>query len=465
MALPELGKELLDNTYWCSLIGLRREIHMHPEPGFQEIRTQGRVKEVLVKFAGIPECQMRTVAITGLIVDIKGTGPPNAEAKVKCVALRSDLDALTMKEGNNGLPYRSKNEGIAHMCGHDGHITALVGAAILLQKRSDRIPSNCTVRLLFQPAEESTPPGTGGYDFEKTGGGGAMPMIMEGCLEGVDEVYGWHNWPTWNLGEVIVRTGSVMAHTCNFKVVVTGRGGHGSQPQVCIDPVVCTANLVGALQTIVSRALPSAANAVVTVAQFHAGERDNVIPDTATISGTIRDVDPRVFDTIKRRFNELVNGVCKAYGCTAEAKIFSMYPAVVNLEMGKEVVERCAAKLTGPVALKAHSEGLPLMGGEDFSFFLQQRPGCFFFLGTQELLLRGLSSYDGGEDTPRSNCICHGTTYDFNDNVLPRAVLMLLRIVEDRLGLDLYSQDEVLSASGNLTTTVAGGEAKRQRMA
>lgn len=288
-----------------------------------------------------------------------------------------------------------------------------------------------------------------------------MPMIMEGCLDGVDEIYGWHNWPAWSLGEVVVMPGPVMAHTSNFQVVVQGRGGHGSQPQACIDPIVCAANLVGSLQTIVSRALPSSANAVVTVAQFHAGERDNVIPDTATLGGTIRDIDTKAFDTIKRRFHELVNGVCKAYGCTAESKISSVYPAVVNAEIGVDVVVRCAAKLTGPVALKVTSAGLPVMGGEDFSFFLQRVPGCFFFLGTQEFLLRGLSAYDGSEDEPRSNCICHGTTYDFNDNVLPRAVVMLLRIVEDRFGLEIYSQAEMLAAPFDLVGD--GIVAKRQR--
>nr|ABI14276.1 peptidase M20 [Pfiesteria piscicida] len=444
MALPEPTKALLDNTYWLSLIGLRREIHMHPEPGFKEVRTSARSKEVLMKFAGVEESQIRTMAITGMIVDIKGKGPAKPDAPVKCIALRSDLDALTMTEGNNGLPYRSKNKGVAHMCGHDGHISALVGIGILLQHRLDRIPSNLTVRLLFQPAEESSLPGTTDYDHSKTGGGGAMPMIMDGCLEGVDEVYGWHNWPAWNLGELVVRTGTIMAHCCNFEVVIHGRGGHGSQPQACIDPVVCAANIVGSLQTIVSRSLPSSAIGVVTVAQFHAGERMNVIPDTATFSGTIRDEDPKVFDAIKRRFNELINGACKAYGCTADINLIECYPAVINKEEGRQTVERAAAKLEGPVALRCHSEGLPLMGAEDFSFYLQQRPGAFFCLGTQELLLRGLAAYEGAEDTPRSNCICHGTSYDFNDNVLPRAVLMFLRIVEDRFGLDLHTQDEVL---------------------
>lgn len=425
---------------------------MHPEPGFSEVRTSARVKEVLVKFAKVPEAQIRTMAITGLVVDIKGTAPPRGEAQVKCVALRSDLDALSMTEGNNGLPYKSKNQGVAHMCGHDGHITALVGAAILIQRRADKIPSNCTVRLLFQPAEESTPAGTAGFDFKRTGGGGAVPMIDEGCLEGVDEVYGWHNWPTWNLGTLAVKSGAVMAHTCLWEVTITGRGGHGSQPQACIDPIVCGAALVNSLQTIVSRSLPGSANAVVTCGEFKAGERHNVIPDTAHLKGTIRDVDDAVFATVKRRFHDIVSGICKAHGCTAEAEIISCYPAVVNHKAQVEVVERCAAKLSDSMALKVSQDGLPMLGGEDFSFFVKERPGCFFFLGTQELLLRGLSSYEGGEDTPRTNCMCHGTTYDFNDNVLPRAVLMFLRIVEDRFGVELYSQEEVLKGSFDLVS-------------
>jgi len=455
VSAPELPAALLDNTYWLSIIGLRREIHKHPEPGFKEVRTHQRIREVLTKFAGIPEAQMRTCAITGLIVDIRGTAAPKPDARVRCVALRSDLDALTMTEGNSSLPYRSKNEGVAHMCGHDGHIAALVGTAIMLQKRVDRIPSNLTVRLLFQPAEESTPPGTCGFDVTKTGGGGAVPMIWEGCLEGVDEIYGWHNWPSWPLGQLHVKTGAVMAHVSEFEVTITGRGGHGSQPHACVDPIVCGAAVVSALQTIVSRSLPSYENAVVSVTIFKSGERNNVIPDKATLCGTIRDVDEQAFSTIKRRFNDIVQGVSKSFGCTAEVTITSKYPEVKNHAAQVEVVERCAGRLTGPVALRVTAEDLPVMGGEDFSFFLQQRPGCFFFCGTQELLLRGLSAYDGNDDTPRSNCICHGTTFDFNDNVLPRVILMFLRICEDRFGVELYTQAEVLEAQLDLTKAPA----------
>jgi len=443
----DLPKEMLDNTFWCSVIGLRREVHMHPEPGFEEVRTQRRAREILTNFAKVPEAQIRTAAVTGLIVDIKGTGPPrqSSDNNVRCIALRTDLDALTMTEGNNALPYRSKNEGVAHMCGHDGHLASLLGVAILLQQRADKIPVGHTVRLLFQPAEESTPPGKAGFDFSKTGGGGAVPMIWDGCLEGVDEVYGWHNWPAWPLGELHVKPGPMMSHASFFDITITGRGGHGSQPHLCTDPIVCGAAVVSALHTIVSRSLPSATNAVVSVTQFHAGERNNVIPDTAKLGGTIRDVDDAVFATIKRRMDSLVNSICKGFGCTAEVNVHSLYPCVRNHEGPTEVVKRCAGRLTDPVSLRVTNDYLPMMGGEDFSQYLKERPGCFFFMGTQELLLRGLAQIDNDEEAPRSNCICHATAYDFNDNVLPRVVLMLIRIVEDRFGVQLYGQEEVLT--------------------
>lgn len=459
----ETDEDLIDKTFWCSLIGLRREVHMNPEPGFKEVRTSARVKEILMKFAGIAEDKIRVMALTGLVIDICGQAPAKNDHPIKCVALRSDLDALTMTEGNNSLPYRSKNEGVAHMCGHDGHIAGLVGAAILLQQRADRIPSNFTVRLIFQPAEESTPPGTAGFDFSRTGGGGAVPMIDEGCLENVDEIYGWHNWPTWPLGRCVVAPGPVMAQTSTFEIKIKGRGGHGSQPHACVDPIVCGAAVVSALQTILSRSLPSVANAVVTIGQFHAGERNNVIPDTATLSGTIRDVDDQVFATIKKRMTELVNNICKGYGCTADVSINVQYPCLVNHKQQTEVVQRCAATLTGPLESRLTDENLPLLGGEDFAFYVKQRPGCFFFLGTQELLTRSLASYSGGDDAPRSNCICHGTTYDFNDNVLPRAVAMLVRIVEDRFGVELYSQDEILSGKASPDSSAAAGQSGEKR--
>ena len=173
----ELTPEVLDGLY-CSMSTIRRELHANPEPGFEEHKTQALLKKLLRDLAGIPESAMRACAGTGLVVDIKGSGPAAAQAAgpIRVIALRADMDALRMTEGKNGLPYRSGNEGVAHLCGHDGHMASLVGAATLIQRRCTRLPSDCTVRLLFQPAEE--------------GPGGAAPMISEGCLDGVDEVYG-----------------------------------------------------------------------------------------------------------------------------------------------------------------------------------------------------------------------------------------------------------------------------------
>lgn len=333
------------------------------------------------------------------------------------------------------------------MCGHDGHLTALVGTAILLQRRVGEIPSNCKVRLFFQPAEETTPPGTGGYDYDKTAGGGAVPMIWEGCLDGVDEVYAWHNWPAWPLGELRVSAGAVMAHESYFEITIRGCGGHGSQPHATIDPVVCGAMLVTSLQTLVSRTVPSNANAVVSVCQFHSGERNNVIPDTAVLSGTIRDVDENVCATIHRRLIELTNGVCKAHGCQVDIDIKNGCPVLSNAEAPTDAVLRCATRLREPIALKTSTDGLPLLGGEDFSYFAKQRPSCYFFMGTRELLTSGLAVFGDSDGKPRSNCGCHNSAFDFNDNVLPYAVSMMVRIVEDRFGLELYKQDDILEAS------------------
>jgi metal-dependent amidase/aminoacylase/carboxypeptidase family protein len=255
---------------WAWLVGLRRAIHMRPEGGFREVGTRAAIRHALLTRAGIPEAVLDThpamgaphhsygfdadgCSTTGMIVDIAGTGPEVPDSEKRTIMMRADMDALQMTEENGSLPYRSRFPGLAHMCGHDGHMAALIGAAVLLNSPAVRrcIPSNSAVRLLFQPAEE-TP-------------GGAEPMIKDGALEGVDEVYGWHNWPTSPVGTMLITDGTIMAHDADFRISIKGRGGHGSAPHVCIDPVPCGAAIVMALQTIVSRTLPSASNAVVSV--------------------------------------------------------------------------------------------------------------------------------------------------------------------------------------------------------
>ena len=321
----------LDGLY-STMASIRRHLHSQPETAFKEVKTHAFLRKVLSELAGIDPAAMRTCATTGLVVDIKGCGPP-ASGPISTIALRSDIDALPMTELNKSLPYRSAHVGTAHLCGHDGHMASLIGAATLIQRRAKKLPSNMTVRLLFQPAEEAP--------------GGAEPMIKEGCLEGVDECYGYHvrpamlraeraAWPALrcqrsptcllharacpsrrtghpssmasspsnrvrrsrspsghNLLPVArsipsptpspaappATAGPVMAHPMTFTITITGKGGHGSQPQFAVDPVLTAAHVVVALQSVVSRSVPSGEQAVVSVCTINGGETFNVIPD------------------------------------------------------------------------------------------------------------------------------------------------------------------------------------------
>jgi len=315
---------------------------------------------------------------------------------------------------------------VAHLCGHDGHMASLLGAATLIAKRARRLPACCTVRLLFQPAEE--------------GPGGAKPMIEEGCLEGVDECYGYHNWPAFGYGKMHVRSGPVMAHPSSFKIKITGKGGHGSQPHVAVDPVLTAAHVVIALQSIVSRSVDPTESAVCSVTMIHGGEVSNVIPDSVELQGTLRDLSPAVCDTLYTRVREIVSGVCATYGASGTVEIGGMYPCIVNHEPQTAVVAALARTLLG--GEEAVSEaGLPMMGAEDFSEFLLKVPGAFWFLGGNEEALSGWART--GASGSRSNCMCHNTAFDFNDNISPMAAVFFLRLVEARLGVELYTEAEL----------------------
>ncbi|KAL6045531.1 Hippurate hydrolase [Balamuthia mandrillaris] len=405
MSLERVVESLKD-----TLVEVRRDIHQHPETAFKEVRTSGVVLSYL-QSVGLPDepGTWKKCAGTGLVVDIKGTAPPKGdEQQVKMIALRSDLDALPMTEENFDLPYRSVNEGAAHMCGHDGHISMLLGAATLLLQSRDKIPSDVTIRLLFQPAEE--------------GPGGAPVMIEEGCLEGVEEVYGIHNWPTMALGEMRTKEGPLMAHVSDLYITIRGKGGHGSQPQTTKDPIVAAAHVVTALQTIVSRNVHYEDRVVISITTIHGGETHNVIPDTVEMSGTIRDLSDKTFALLEKRINSIVKNTCEALDCEAQVKIHSRYPVLINTPNESEHVIRVGKKLLGEENVS--SKELPMLGAEDFAFFLQKVPGCFFFLG-------------GGEQG-RSNNICHSSSFEFNDNLLPIGVKFWIRLVEDRLNLSLF---------------------------
>ncbi|CAK4665962.1 hypothetical protein LEN26_008580 [Aphanomyces euteiches] len=387
----------------------RRELHTFPELGFKESRTHRRIKEILTQHAGIPEEAMKPCAGTGLVIDIKSTStvPTDSKTGVSCVAFRADIDALPMTENNPHLPYRSQNAQCAHMCGHDGHTATLVGLAIVLYPRRHLLPQGTTVRLLFQPAEE--------------GPGGARPMIADGCLDSVDEVYGYHNYG-FPLGNLHVRTGPIMAHEQEFTIEIQGKGGHGSAPQLCVDPIIIATQVVNALQTVVSRSLSPYASAVVSVTTLHSGETTNVIPSAATLGGTMRDFDPAVAKTLRSRMEAIVHDTCHMHGATGIVNIHESYPTVINTPEQTKIVQEIASSVFSTVS----EDGLPMMAAEDFSYFLQERPGCFFFLGTKEQ----------GETQHRD---LHSDTYDFNDKVLPLGVQMFVKLVEHRFACEILS--------------------------
>jgi amidohydrolase len=373
------------------LIRIRHDLHQHPELGFEEVRTQKLVRDFLVARGYHPVDSAKT----GLYADLHPDRTPT-------IALRADLDCLPIDEKTD-LPYRSIHSGRAHKCGHDGHTAILLGTAHVLAELRDRLAGN--VRLIFQPAEE-------GVD-----GGGARVMVREGILDGVREVYGFHNWPWFEKGSVHVKAGTVMAQVHEFFIDIEGVGGHGSQPNKCRDPIVAAAQLVNALQTLVSRELSYAGGAVVSVCAIQAGTTHNVIPKIAKLMGTIRTFEPAITDRIVRRFKEIVNGCMLAAGTQAKLELVEGYPILVNDPACAEAVARVGNVVVGQSSVSA--EGLPIAGGEDFAYFANAIPGAYFFLGAKE----------PGQDTPG----CHHPDFDFDDELIPSGIRMLLGLVEDRL--------------------------------
>lgn len=375
------------------LMEIRHDLHKHPELGFEETRTQAVVRAWLERYGYAPA----ESAGTGLVANLHPGPRPGPT-----IALRADLDCLPMPE-HTALPYRSVHAGRAHKCGHDGHTAILMGAAALLARHRDQIPGN--VRLLFQPAEEGVR------------GGGARVMVAEGALDGVTEVYGLHNWPAWPFGEVRVKPGAMMAQVHSFEIELIGKGGHGSQPQLCRDPIVAASHLVTALQTVVSRGFGYEGGAVVSVCSFHAGTTNNVIPERARLSGTIRTFDPAATARTLERFREVIRGVASSFGVECNETIEVGYPVLMNDPGCAEVVRRVAAEALGEARVKPAD--LPMAGGEDFAYFAEARPSAYFFLGAQR----------GAGETP----VCHHPDFDFDDRLIPLGVELFLRIVWDRM--------------------------------
>ena len=329
----------------------RRDFHQYPELSFQEYRTAETISKHLESF-GIEHTT--GVGKTGVVGEIVfGDGPT--------IALRADMDALPIQEVGD-LKYKSKNEGVMHACGHDGHMAILLGAANALSKNKKLKKGK--VRFIFQPAEE--------------GAGGARYMIKDGCLDQVDEIYGLHLWNYQPVGEIGVKNGPIMAAADMFDIIIKGKGGHGATPQGTVDAIVVASNLITMLQTIVSRNTNPLDNTVVTIGEINGGQNFNVIADEVRLTGTTRAYTENNRNMIKKRMQDIIDGVSKSFGAEIVLKYKEGYPPTVNHENPTKLVLEASSMVVGKGA------GYPYlsMGGEDFSYYLQKVPGCFFFVGS-----------------------------------------------------------------------------------
>ncbi|HEY6356870.1 MAG TPA: amidohydrolase [Vicinamibacterales bacterium] len=338
------------------VVELRRDFHAHPELGFEEVRTAGIVAQRL-KALGY---EVRTgIGQTG-VVGILRTKKPG-----KTILLRADMDGLPILE-MSGVEYASTSPGKMHACGHDGHTAILLGAAQMIAERRDLLSG--TIVICFQPAEE--------------GKGGARAMIEDGVLDDphVERVYGLHLTSYYRTGLVLMRPGPVMASSDSIEVTIHGRGGHGASPHQTVDPILTSAYFISQLQSVVSRNVDPIEPAVVTVGAIHGGTIHNVIPDDVTLLGTVRAFSEAEREQMKPRIERVLSGCCAAEGASYDYRYIERYPVTVNDAKQAAYVRELALRTVGP---ERTADLVPTMGAEDFSFMLQRRPGCFFFVGSQ----------------------------------------------------------------------------------
>ncbi len=370
--------------------GWRRDFHAHPELGYEVHRTAGIVAAKLREFG----CDEVTEGIgkTGVVGIIHGRNGAGG----RVIGLRADMDALPIEEETN-LPHRSTISGKMHACGHDGHTAMLLGAAKHLAETRDFAG---TVAVIFQPAEE--------------GGGGGKAMVEDGMMDrwNIREVYGMHNMPGMPAGAIAVRPGPIMAAADQFVISIEGRGAHAAAPHLGVDPVVVGAHIVAALQSIASRNADPLKAVVVSTTMFHAGTAFNIIPQRAELTGTVRTLEPGMRDLAEKRLTEIATGTAKMFGAVATVKYDRGYPATINHP--KETAEAVAVAKRVFGAANVDAEVAPMMGGEDFSYMLEARPGSYLFIGNGDTA--GL----------------HHPAYDFNDSALPAGIQFWAEIARAR---------------------------------
>ena len=375
-------------NYQNEMIKWRHHFHENPELAYEEVNTSKKVVSLLKQF-GISKIE-EGIGKTGVVAVLEN-------GKGKSIGLRADMDALPIHEENQGRKYKSKNIGKMHACGHDGHTTMLLGAAKYLAETRN---FKGKVVLIFQPAEE--------------GFAGAKAMIKDGLLQKypIDEIYGMHNMPGLEKGVLAIESGPRLAAADNFEVEIVGKGAHGAMPSNSIDPIVCSASIIQNIQSIVSRNSDPKETLVITVASINSGKANNVIPKTAKLTGTVRYYDNEIGKLAKKRFLDIVNSTSHAFGAKANIDFHKGYPATVNHQEQSIFAYNIAKKVIG---LKASNHQKPMMGSEDFSYFLNKVPGCFAWIGNG------------------NSASLHNPKYDFNDDVLSIGSSFLASLAEERL--------------------------------
>jgi amidohydrolase len=379
----------------ATIAAVRRDLHAHPELCFEEQRTSDLIARTLEGW-GIPT--HRGLGKTGVVGIVRNGSSPRA------VGLRADIDALPMTELNHFV-HASRHAGKMHACGHDGHTAMLLAAAQYLASNRN---FDGTVYLIFQPAEE--------------GGGGAREMIKDGLFEQfpMDAIFGAHNWPGLAVGQFALCAGPAFASSNVFKITIRGKGGHAAMPHNTIDPIPVACQMVQAFQNILTRNKHPLDTGVISVTKIHAGEATNVVPDDCVVEGTVRTFNEEVLDLIERRMQTIAAATCDAFEAHCDFQFRRQYPATVNHVAETDFIRRVLGDLTSAQNVV---EFRPTMGAEDFSFFLQAKPGCYFLIGNGDGEHR-----DGGHGL--GPCMLHNASYDFNDALIPLGGTAWVRIAE-----------------------------------
>tara|TARA_Y100000590_G_scaffold130957_1_gene149567 strand:+ start:2737 stop:3915 length:1179 start_codon:yes stop_codon:yes gene_type:complete len=381
------------NQMFDEMKSWRQDLHKIPEIGLEEYETSKYIRNKLKDFnISFKDGYSKT----GLVAWVKG----NKGNSSRAIGLRADFDALPMPEKND-FDHKSINEGMMHACGHDGHTSMLLGAAKYLSENND---FDGTVYFIFQPGEE--------------GFAGGKKMIEDGLFKDfeMDEIYALHNWPELPLGSIGVTNGPMMAAVDEFDIIIKGKGGHAAIPQLAIDPIVISSQIVLAVQTIISRSTDPIDKALISITKIHGGTAYNVIDDQVTLSGTIRTFKPETRSFFEKKLNEIASGIAKANGAEAsvEFHLINKYPPTINTKAESEFAANVAKEVFGEENVNTEID--PSMGGEDFSYMLQEKPGSYLYIGQ-------------GDENHKAHL--HTTKYDFNDNLLPIGVNYWVKLVTD----------------------------------